>query len=51
MARGGVLDRGGVGGVDVEAFCDAVAGDFDAVCLFGWEGAVGEGGGEEVDDG
>ena len=35
----------------MEAFRDAVAGDFDAVCVFGLEGAVLEGGGEEVDDG
>ena len=35
----------------MEAFCDAVAGDLDAVCVFGLESAVLEGGGEEVDDG
>ena len=51
MARGGVLDRGGVGGVDVEAFCDAVRGDFYAVAVFWLQRAVFQGGGEEVDDG
>ena len=45
------MDGGFVGRVDVEAFGDAVACDFDAVCVFGLEGAVGQGSGEEVDDG
>jgi len=35
----------------VEAFGDAVLGDLDAVRVFGLQGAVFEGGGEEVDDG
>jgi len=51
LAAEGFVGGGGVGGVDVEAFGDAVGGDFDAVGVFGLEGAVFEGGGEEVDDG
>jgi hypothetical protein len=35
----------------VEAFCDAVTCDLDAVGVFGLEGAVFERGLEEVDDG
>jgi hypothetical protein len=34
----------------VEAFGDAVAGDFDAVSVFGLESAIFEGGLQEVDD-
>lgn len=35
----------------MEGFGDAVLGDFDVVGVFGLEGAVFEGGGEEVVDG
>lgn len=51
MAAGGIFEGGLVRGVDVEAFGDAVGCDFDRVGVFGLQGAVFEGGGEEVDDG
>lgn len=39
-----------VGWVDLEGFRDAVDGDIDGVFVFGGEGAVCGGGGEEVAD-
>ena len=51
LAAEGVFHGGFVFGVDVEAFGYAVGGDFDGVGVFGLQRAVGEGGGEEVDDG
>ena len=47
----GVGHVGFVGGVDVEGVGDAGGGDFYALGVFGGEGAVFEGGGEEVDHG
>ncbi len=47
----GVGRVGFVGGVDVEGVGDAGGGDLDAFGVFGRQGAVFEGGGEEVDDG
>lgn len=40
-----------VSGVDTKGLADAVDGDVDRVLLLGLEGAVGEGGREEVADG
>lgn len=35
----------------MESFSDAILGNLDVVCVFGGEGTVFKGGGEEVDDG
>ena len=47
----GVGRVGFVGGVDVEGVGDAGGGDFDALRVFRGQGAVFEGGGEEIDYG
>ena len=51
LGADGVGHVGFVGGVDVEGVGDAGGGDFDGFAVFGGEGAVFEGGAEEVDYG
>ena len=51
MRADGVGHVGFVGRVDVEGVGDARGGDFYAFGVFGRQGTVFEGGGEEVDDG
>jgi len=51
LGSDGVVHVGFVGGVDVEGVGDAGGGDFDGFAVFWGEGAIFEGGGEEVNDG